>query len=347
MITNRKTSQRSWLAAIFRLLASTLAILLLLLAVGIAGWLGYARVRMADVETQPRTGAAAAGGRWVHADDVDIHLQEWGPADGKPLLLVHGTGAWTGTWVSNVEAMAAAGFRVVAMDLPPFGYSSLPASGDYSRWAQAKRILAVVAQLGDKPVTLLGHSFGGGPAAEAVMLDSSRVAHLVLVDAAIGLRSSGQPSCKPPVAVQALLGWRPLRTTMMAAAATEPRFSQYLLSQFVARKEVVTVERTAIYQQPFTNQDFSAGLGDWAYQFAAGCELPASAQADNFKKLAMPVSLVWGEKDTITPLAQAHALQTLMPSARLTVLAGVGHIPQIEDVTAFNTAITQVLQTPP
>ena len=73
----------------------------------------------------------------------------------------------------------------------------------------------------------------------------------------------------------------------------------------------------------------------------------ASVQADNFKKLAMPVSLVWGEKDTITPLAQAHALQTLMPSARLTVLAGVGHIPQIEDVTAFNTAITQVLQTPP
>ena len=347
MIINRKKSQRSWLAATVRLLAATLAMLLLLLVLGIAGWLGYARVRIADVETQSRAGAAVAGGRWVHADDVDIHLQEWGPANGKPLLLVHGTGAWTGTWVSNVESMAAAGFHVVAMDLPPFGYSSLPASGDYSRWAQAKRILAVIPQLGDQPVTLLGHSFGGGPAAEAAMLDSSRIGHLVLMDAAIGLRSSGQRSCKPPLEVRVLLGWRPLRTTLMAAAATEPRFSQYLLSQFVARKEVVTVERTAIYQLPFANQDFSAGLGDWAYQFAAGCELPASVQADNFKKLAMPVSLVWGDQDTITPLAQAHALQALMPRARLTVLAGLGHIPQIEDVAAFNVAIAQVFQTPP
>jgi pimeloyl-ACP methyl ester carboxylesterase len=120
-----------------------------------------------------------------------------------------------------------------------------------------------------------------------------------------------------------------------------------LLRQFVARKEAVTRERTAVYQQPFHNQDFSAGLGDWAYQFATGCETPESVKPEPFQRLRVPVSLVWGEQDSITPLNQAKTLLTLMPRGRLTVLPNVGHIPHIEDVPAFNLVIRQVLQTPP
>ena len=59
--------------------------------------------------------------------------------------------------------MVDAGFYVVVMDLPPpFGYSTLPNQADYSRVAQADRINAVIN-------SLLVHSFGVGPAVEAVM----------------------------------------------------------------------------------------------------------------------------------------------------------------------------------
>lgn len=321
-------------------------VLLSVVALAVIGWVAGARVRAAGVESQPRTAPGAITGSWVQAADVQIHLQEWGEPDGKPLLLVHGTGAWTGTWISNVDAMAAAGYRVVALDLPPFGYSTLPANGDYSRAAQARRIQAVMHHLGDAPLTLLGHSFGGGPAAEAAMLEPDRVAHLVLVDAALGLQASAPEACSPSRVTQALLGWRPLRTALVAAFATEPVFSPFLLRQFVAREEVVTPERTAIYQRPFHNQDFSAGLGDWAFQFATGCETPESVKPQSFRRFRVPVSMVWGALDSITPLAQAQALVTLMPQARLTVLPGVGHIPQIEDVASFNAVIAEVLRAP-
>jgi pimeloyl-ACP methyl ester carboxylesterase len=316
-----------------------LALLLALLAL----WLAYAGARMAATETAGRRQAAPAGGRWLRAWDTEIHVQEWGARDAPALLLVHGTGAWTGTWAGNVQALQAAGYRVVALDLPPFGFSELPASGDYSRQAQARRILGVLEQLGPGPVTLLGHSFGGGPAAEAAMLAPERIAHLVLVDAAIGLRPEPEPPCEAGGALATALAWPGLRTLLVGAVGTEPAFSGFWLAQFVARKEVVTPARTAIYQEPFATRRFSAGLGDWAYQFATSCEAATSTRAAGFRKLQVPVSLVWGRLDTITPLAQGERLQQLLPRARLTVLEGVGHIPQIEDGAGFDAALAKVL----
>ncbi|MBC5763532.1 alpha/beta fold hydrolase [Ramlibacter albus] len=312
-----------------------------------AGVLINGQVRLASAETQARAQAAPAGALWFQAHDTRIHAREWGRRDAPPLLLVHGTGAWAGTWVSNAQAMADAGFRVVAIDLPPFGYSELPANGDYSRIAQARRIQAVAAQLGPQPVTLLGHSFGGGPSAEAAMLDPSRIAHLVLVDAAIGLQGDEEKPCENPAVAEAVLGWPGLRTALVGATATEPHLTQHWLRQFVARTEVITPARAAIYQQPFTVQHFSAGLGDWARQFALGCERPASVKPRSYRAYASPVTLVWGAEDTVTPLAQAQALKAQLPRVRLVVLPGVGHIPQIEDVTLFNTRIVEVLRTLP
>lgn len=340
------TIEARWRGALRRVAAGGLGVLALV-AAALSAWLIYAAVRVQVTETLERRSAAPAGGRWIRAHDTEVHLREWGSPDAPPLLLVHGTGAWAGTWVSNVQALQAAGFRVVAMDLPPFGFSVPPPGRDYSRAAQARRILAVAEQLGPAPVTLLGHSFGGGPAAEAAMLDGKRIAHLVLVDAAIGLREEEASACPPPGAAGAVLAWPGLRTLLVAGAGTEPGLSRYWLEQFVARKEVVTQERTAIYQQPFASRGFSEGLGDWAYQFATGCEQPASIRPASFRQLQVPVSIVWGDLDTITPLAQGQRLLQLLPNARLTVLRGVGHIPQIEDVAGFNAAIANVLRTPP
>ena len=321
-----------------------LGVLALVVAL-VAAWCLYSGVRLAWTETSDRRAAAPAGGRWLHAHDTEIHVHEWGPASGPVVLLVHGTGAWAGTWVSNVDALAGAGYRVVALDLPPFGFSELPASRDYSRETQARRILGVAQQLGPAPITLVGHSFGGGPAAEAAMRDPARFGHLVLVDAAIGLQAEAAPPCA--AASGGVLEWRGLRTLLVGAVGTEPAFSGHWLKQFVARREVVTPQRTAIYQQPFVTRGFSGGLGDWAWQFATACEQPASVRPEGFRRLAVPVTLLWGDLDTITPLAQAKALEALLPRRRLEVLQGVGHIPQIEDVAAFNAALVKALRAVP
>lgn len=292
-------------------------------------------------DRDPKQGAPASG-RWLHAADVDLYVQEFGDPQAPPLVLTHGTGAWSGTWDQNVQAMAHAGYRVIAVDLPPFGFSTRPASRDYSRTAQARRIAALVDTLGRGPVTLLGHSYGGGPAAEAAMLYPDRFRHLILLDAAVGMQEQPAPLAEPGI-VGTLLGVRPLRTAFIATVGTQPLFSEFWLRQFVARKEVVTPERTAIYREPFVLKGFSASLGDWAMQFGAEHGAFASERPLGYRQLAMPLTLVWGALDTITPPAQAEAIAKLVPGSQLLMLSGVGHIPQIEDPALFNGKLGEVL----
>ena len=334
--------------ALARLLVALLG-LLLLLALVLAGWLGYASMKRSQRERMTVESLAPATGRWVDVGDSRLFLQEWGPREGPVLLLTHGTGAWSGTWFELPESLAKAGWHVVAVDLPPFGFSTSNSRGgelDYSRPAQATRLLRLIESLGGPgEITLVGHSFGAGPALEAAVRDPSRLRRLVLVDPALGLGPAGEaPSCSPlPFWAPWLLGRRDVRAALISGSATYPDFTASLLSSFVHRKDAVTTERVAAYQVPMRRFAYGADLGDWAYAFAsAGCEPAASLdplKLSAWSRGGTPVVLVWGAADTITPIAQAHALLRWLPGAILVELPDLGHIPHIEDPAAFASAL--------
>ena len=321
------------------------------LSAGVAGaWFTYTDIARTRREIMSPQALAHGRGRWVQAADADMYLQEWGDPKQPTLLLTHGTGAWSGTWFALPDALAAAGWHVVAIDLPPFGLS-LTAEGtriDYSRAAQARRILGVIDTL-DAPVTLVGHSFGAGPALEAAMHAGTRLRQLVLVDPALGLGADGSPpQCMPDDAPSMWLRPRGVRTALVTATATWPGLTGTMLKQFVHRKDVVTDALVQPYQVPFARQGFSASLGDWAIAFAnTSCEGVDSLAPQKLRAWAAngpPVALIWGEQDSITPIAQAKALQSWMPSATLATLPDVGHIPHIESPSAFAAVLIRQLR---
>ncbi len=338
--------------AIARLVVALLA-LALLVAIVVAVWLGYASLKRSQRERMTIESLAPSTGRWVDVGDSRLFVQEWGPPGGPVLLLTHGTGAWSGTWFELPSTLASAGWRVVAVDLPPFGFSaSNGRSGalDYSRPAQAERLLRLIESLGGAGgITLVGHSFGAGPALEAAVRNPSRLRQLVLVDPALGLGPAGEaPKCEPlPGWAAGLLGRRDVRATLISGTATYPDFTASLLGSFVHRKEAVTPERVAAYQVPMRRFSYGAELGDWAYAFAAaGCERAASLDPQKLSAWSgggLPVALLWGAADTITPIAQAHALKRWMPGARLVELPDLGHIPHIEDPAAFSAALLGIV----
>jgi pimeloyl-ACP methyl ester carboxylesterase len=97
------------------------------------------RVAAAQRETKLRHDEAPSMGHFVKAADVELFVQEEGPSHGPPVVLVHGTGAWSEIWRSTMRALADSGYRAIALDMPPFGYSSRPANADYRDEAQARR----------------------------------------------------------------------------------------------------------------------------------------------------------------------------------------------------------------
>lgn len=322
-----------------------------LLAAG-ATWIAVTQRARSLREIHDVQQLAAGHGRWVRVDDAELYIREWGRPGAPTVLLTHGTGAWSGTWFALPDTLAAAGWRVVAVDLPPFGLSTTSDAGvaDYTRRAQATRILQLVERLG-APVTLVGHSFGAGPALEAAMQGGPAVRRLILVDPALGLGPDGEsPHCEPG-GPGMLLSDRAVRSGLVAATATWPGLTATMLRSFVHRKSVVDDALVPAYQTPFGRTAFSTGLGDWAAAFSqVACERAASLDPDalgRWSATAAPVGLIWGEEDTITPIPQGRALLRWMPTARMTAIPGVGHIPHIEDPAAFAAQLLLVLEAPP
>lgn len=106
---------------------------------------------------------------------------------GPTVVFLHGWGLSHRSYAAPIRALAAAGFRVVAPDLPGFGGTAdLPARGvTFAGFAAfVESLLAEVE--GEGRVHVVGHSFGGGVATQLAHDYPSRVRSLVLVDAVSG-----------------------------------------------------------------------------------------------------------------------------------------------------------------
>ena len=330
--------RRGW-----RCLGFAVVVGLALLVVGLVVILGAFRWQAHARETTTRTDAAPRSGRFLRAADVEIFVQELGPAGAPVVILVHGMGAWSELWRETLVATASAGFRVVALDLPPFGYSERPAPNAFGRGQQARRILGVIDALGVDQATLVGHSFGGGPTMEAVLLAPHRVRSLVLADAAIGLDATGGAGAL----VRAVLAVRPLRNALVAATVTNPLLTRRLLTGFVADPAAVTDARITVLQAPMVVQGGTDAFGAWLLDFVTSREVALSQRPDAYRSLALPTLIIWGAVDSTTPLAQGQRLAQLIRGSELAVMAGVGHMPQIEDPAQFNRLLLAFLHAVP
>lgn len=317
----------------------SLVIIILLISAILIFFRGQASLR----ETKTRFEVAPPTGRFVPADDVEIFIQELGPPSGPPVLFVHGTGAWSEIWRETMVDLAAAGFYTIALDLPPFGFSERPDDATYGRPEQAKRIVGVLEALKLPQVTLVGHSFGAGPTVEATLLAPQRIEALVLVDAALALEVNGQPRRGPAPILKGVLAVRPLRNALVAATMTNPRFTKRLLQLLILDPADATDTQITMLQQQLVIADSTAALGEWLHDFLTVDDTALSRDMAAYQTLAMPVLLIWGDSDTIVPLAQAEYLESVIPEAELVVLAGVNHIPHIEDARQFNEAVLTFL----
>ncbi len=320
---------------VFRYAAYTLA---LIAALAVALPIGF-RLAAAWRETlEPLSGTAVAMS--LAADDTQLAYREWGNRHAPPVILVHGTLAWSKTWEVIAPQIAAAGFRVIAPDLPPFGYSQRPPNADYGRDAQARRILALADALGLTRFDLVGHSFGGGATIEAAFTAQERVNGLVLLDVAMAW---DKLAGGPPLA--ALFDIRPVRTTLMATTFTNPLLTGMGLRDFVADDSIISEARTDLYRRPLAVEGTSAAVGDWFVSGLFGDERQSrAADKSRYATFAPPVMIIWGREDTVTPLAQGEYLNALFGDARLSVLPDVNHIPHLEAPDRVAELIVEFLQ---
>lgn len=116
---------------------------------------------------------------FIDLDGCLIHVLNCGPADGLPVLLLHGMKFQAETWreLGTLDTLAKAGLRVLAVDMPGFGKS---AASEVKPTAVLTRLMQ---QLGLAQAVLIGPSMGGRIALEFAIAHPQVVSGLVLVGA--------------------------------------------------------------------------------------------------------------------------------------------------------------------
>ncbi|MEV4754393.1 alpha/beta hydrolase [Micromonospora sp. NPDC049559] len=235
-----------------------------------------------------------------------------GPPQAPPLLLIHGSGASSGSWNPVVPALAAH-HHVVRVDLPGCGHSPPPPS--YGVPAQAARVAALLDGLGLRHVVVVAHSSGGYVATALAEARRDLVTSLALV-------STG-PS------VDALLPQPALLRVLLA-----PPLGPLLW----ARRSDATIRRAvgATCARPVEiPDDLVAELRGTTYRAmrsvlrANGAYLAERSVPARLAALGLPVLVLFGTADPRWDPASAREYDAV-PGGRVELLPGVGHLPMFE-----------------
>lgn len=320
----RPATLAGWLAGVVALL--------LLASVGVL--VAFDRAA-AGRETEAQETSAPSTGRMLNVFPLDptlgrMFVQEWGPRDATPILVSHGTGAWSGFWAGIGEALGQAGYRVVAVDLPPFGFSDRDPKSRYGRADQAARLVGVLDELDACRGVLLGHSFGAGPVVEALLRYPQRVIGAVLVSPSLGLPPGDEEPAPASPLVEFILDSDLLTRLLTAATLTNTLFTRRYLASMSAQDSIATEAQAEILRRPLRRTGTTPAYAAWL-PFLLQPDLEAlSRRADALRSIPLPVSLLFGEADSVVPVLEGRRIAGLIPGATIDVLPGVGHVPHVE-----------------
>jgi pimeloyl-ACP methyl ester carboxylesterase len=331
---------KKWLGYILRTLIAIFGLIILAIL--------FFTVQSNLRETKTRYEAAPSTGRFVQAGDLELFILEIGPEDGQTILFIHGTAAWSGLWRETMIPLAEVGYRCIAVDIPPFGFSERPATPSYGNADQAKRIIALMDELGIQHAILFGHSFGGGATIETALMIPDRIDALILLDVgALNLNLQPTPThASGHTAIELFLRTPAVRDPVLATTATNPLLTKRLISAMLLDPSDATDEKIKILQQPLVLKDSTNTLGNWLNEVLGPQKISLTTDPANYQSLDMPTLIVWGDSDRIIPLHEGEYLQSILPNAELVVMQGVNHIPHLEDIDTLMEILLEFLQSP-
>ena len=246
-----------------------------------------------------------------------------GAGRGPALLLFHSLLSDRASFDAIVPALART-FRVIVPELPGFGGSKAVSGG---LAAIADRMAEVVKDAaGSDEMIVLGNGYGGFVALQMAIRHPGIASRLVLADCGAAFSEEGRQAFRNMAAASKARG---------LSAITEVAMRRLFAPEFQAQHPDLMGDR----REAFLNTDPDV--------FQAACA--ALAELDLRPQLAevrVPVLVLVGEHDEATPPPMSRELASLLPDARLKILAGCAHVPQLQAPQSFLEAIGDFMPQP-
>jgi 3-oxoadipate enol-lactonase len=231
------------------------------------------------------------------------------------VVLLHAGIADRRMWAGHLEPLAAAGHRVVAVDLPGFG-EAVVGDGPVAHWED---VLETMDALGIGEAALVGNSFGAQVALRVAALHPQRVSSLILFSVA----AVPEPDPSPEL----LAVWEAEEGAV--EAGDYDRAVEAVVSGWVRPEASAEVrERIAAMQRENYERHASE-------QGSEQADDPLEVEPARVGAIGCPVLLAVGESDMVDFRNAVTELAASLPRATTTVVAGCGHLAPLEAPAEF------------
>ncbi|MBI2890999.1 MAG: alpha/beta hydrolase [Nitrospirae bacterium] len=264
-----------------------------------------------------------------------VEISHYDEGGGEAVVFVHGLGGYKENWEFNVPYFAR-GHRAVALDLPGFGHSDKP-KREYTMEFFVETAREFMDRLRIEKATLVGNSMGGMISAAFALAHPDRVARLALVDAA-GI------NIFPPNLMK--MDDLPIQVFAVASGVErDPAKREQVVRRYIRRliffTEPPVLEKMVQHAlREFFGNDFQGRAH--AFMSSAQNALLAPLKA-RLREIQAPTWIVWGDRDALLPLENAHAFKQALPHSTLTVVPECGHCPMLEYPDRFNAELESFL----
>ena len=290
------------------------------------------------VQRQALPDTAAA----LHLQRVpEVAYVELNPEGKDTVVFIHGLGSYLKFWRYQLDAFAAQGYRVLAVDLPGYGKSDKPASFPYTTEAMADVVHELTRKLGASRPILVGHSMGGQTALSYALRHPEDVKALVLTS----------PAGFEKFSVREKLWFqRAFSTTLIKSASEYSIWGSVRQGNFERWRpelEWLIEERVRVASTP----EFDA------YAYANVRTVDGLAHndfvRDSLGRIQVPTLIIFGEDDRLIPSPFLHGgkARELMSyghenirGSTLVGLAGCGHTVQMDCPQDYNPRVLAFLQ---
>jgi len=291
-------------------------------------------LRPGDVEWEKNREAVfhAEYSCFTEVDGVRVHYQEVGEADAPPMILIHGFAASNLVWSKVFLELAAAGFRVIAPDLPGYGYSGKPRALDYTIARQAEIVASFMKRLQIDRAVLVGSSYGAAIAATIALDRPTMVEKLVLVGAVT--------NNKPTRYLLMRLFSSPIIGDILSPLVVGSRRLLRLRMKRVYDRHswVLDEKRVDARHLPLRTRGAHRAIIRTVRRWNA------ERVSRDAHLLTQPTLLIWGDTDREVSLADGERLHEEIPKSRLVIFRECGHLPQEEYPQAFTKVVSEFCQ---
>lgn len=263
--------------------------------------------------------------KYVVVNGVKLHAKMCGPAQATgTLVLLHGFTGSIASWRGHLDALAATGLRVIALDMLGHGKSDAPSDARrYTMEHCRTDIIDALRALGvhENEAILLGYSMGGRIALYAAFSGYFRA--LILESASPGLATEAEREQRRRR--DESLAQRIEREGVAAFVAAWER-----LPLFASQRTLPDATRSALHNQRLHNR--AVGLANSLRGVGTGAQ---PALHTRLPELDLPVLLITGERDAKFCVIDRR-MAWMLPRARLEIVPGAGHTVHLEQPETFD-----------